>query len=223
MRHLQVLSMALLIPCFILSQSTCPGDVNNDTVVNLNDILMLLTFYGDTCSNTSESYPALQISEIHYNPGTEQGNDSDFEFLEIFNPTEHAVSLANWSIENAIHKTFSMEDSIVAYGFIVVARNADSLALTMTEPSHLTQWPGGQSLNNTGETIELVRPDGGLADVVSYEDNDGWVSPPDGLGPSLEWMDSGLPNEEASSWAASLTFGGTPGAANSMWGLSDPE
>jgi hypothetical protein len=62
-----------------------------------------------------------------------------------------------------------------------------------------------------------------VVSAVAYEDNDGWVPEPDGTGPSLEWMDPNLNNAAADSWTFSLVFGGTPGWANSMWGLSDLE
>jgi hypothetical protein len=95
----------------------------------------------------------------------------------------------------------------------------------MSVPGHtpIAQWNSGGSLNNTGETVTLVDPMDETAVAVAYEDNDGWITEPDGDGPSLELMDYNLPNEEAASWAASFVLGGTPGAINSMWGLSEVE
>ena len=45
----------------------------------------------------------------------------------------------------------------------------------------------------------------------------------DGEGPILEWFDVGLATDAVDSWTISSVFGGNPGAANSAWGLSDPE
>ena len=224
MRRWKILGFALcVLPGSIIGQNNCVGDINEDLTVNLQDILLLLTYYGDSCVELENQQDAIQISEIHYNPGSEQGNDSDWEFLELYNLEDHAVALENWALTSGVTRTFDAVDSIPALGFFVVARNTDTLVSVLPLNAHFCQWNSGQSLNNTGETISLVRPDGTLADEVSYEDNDGWIAAPDGMGPSLEWMDQGLPNHEASSWSASLILGGSPGAANSMWGLSEPE
>jgi hypothetical protein len=224
MRGWKILGVVLTaLPCSMIGQNDCVGDVNNDMTVNLYDILLLLTHYGDSCTVVEPVHASIQISEIHYNPSSLQGNDSDWEFLELHNLETHAVSLFNWSMDSGVTKTFEEQDSIPAQGFFVIARNADSLLTMMPPTVHWCEWNSGQSLNNTGETITLRRWDGSLADQVMYEDSDGWMTAPDGMGPSLEWMDTGLPNESASSWGASFTLGGTPGIANSMWGLSEPE
>lgn len=204
----------------------CPGDMNNDAIVNLDDLLTLLIHYGDTCDwdePESSSPPDLFISEIHYNPSSIQGNDSDWEFLELYNPNGFPVALSGWTVNNAVTCSFAPEDTIPALGLFVLARNLDTLLSVLPEAAFARQWHSGQSLNNTGETIEVVAPDGTIVSFVSYEDDDGWVPEPDGMGPSLEWMDPNLPNGAVDSWTFSLVFGGTPGLTNSMWGLSDPE
>ena len=205
------------------SQTQCAADLNGDFVVDLDDLLAMLIHYGDSCENDMEVYPTLYISEIHYNPNSEQGNDSDWEFIEIFNPHNFNVPLAGWSIQNAIQASFDENHMILAGGLFVVARNIDTLSTIANNFEFMSAWDAGESLNNTGETIEIVAPDGTISSHVPYEDNDGWSPEPDGLGPSLEWMDPNLPNHDPASWSASLVFGGTPGLPNSMWGLSDPE
>ena len=55
----------------------CTGDLNNDQSVDLQDLLTLLAHYGDSCEIPNTSYPQLHVSEIHYNPNSTQGNDSD--------------------------------------------------------------------------------------------------------------------------------------------------
>lgn len=205
------------------SQADCSADINGDFVVDLDDLLVLLIHYGDSCEDATSAYPSIYISEIHYNPHSSQGNDSDWEFLELYNPNPYPLSLAQWSLNNAVELTFQAADTLPTMGYFTVARNLDSLATVLPSSAFARQWNSGQSLNNTGETIELRAPDGTVIASVSYEDNDGWVPEPDGSGPSLEWMDAGLPNDAPDSWTFSLIPGGTPGQENSMWGLSDPE
>lgn len=224
MRRKLIWGLSLLIwSANASAQTECTADLNGDFVVDLDDLLAMLIHYGDSCENDMEVYPTLFVSEIHYNPNSEQGNDSDWEFIEIFNPHAFTVSLSGWSVQNAIIASFDEGAFILPGGWYVVARNVDTLLTVMNNSEFISSWNSGQSLNNTGETIEIVAPDGTISSFVPYEDNDGWSPEPDGLGPSLEWMDPGLPNAEPASWSASLNFGGTPGEANSMWGLSDPE
>lgn len=202
----------------------CTGDLDWDGQVNLNDLIVMLAHYGTSCPIPEPVQPAaLWISEIHYNPSTLQGDDSIWEFIELHNPGNSAIALSGWTVGNAVNLAFPSGAEIAPLGFAVLCRNVDSL-LTLVPPGvPCWAWTATSSLNNTGETIEVYRADGTLADEVAYEDNDGWMVAPDGGGPSLEWMDVGLNNDEAASWAASFVLGGTPGRANSMWGLGDPE
>ena len=206
-----------------VAQTSCTADVNQDSVVNLQDLLSMLVFYRDSCLEEATVFPSLIVSEIHYNPNSEQGNDSDWEFLELYNPNAFSVSLDGWKLTDAVFLVFASTDSIGAEAFFVVARNADTLAMSVPGHTPIAQWNSGESLNNTGETATLVDPMDQTAVAVAYEDNDGWITEPDGDGPSLELMDYNLPNEEAASWATSFVLGGTPGAINSMWGLSEVE
>jgi|GEM_PF-388529 len=203
--------------------NACEGDVNGDLTVDLDDLLALLIHYGQTCESNADSVATLYISEIHYNPNSAQGNDSDWEFLELYNPNPTAIQLDGWSIGNAVQCSFQSSDTIAPFGYFVAARNLDTLGSVLPDLNHARQWNSGESLNNTGETIEVINPNGTVVSAVAYEDNDGWVSEPDGTGPSLEWMDPNLDNAAPDSWTFSLVFGGTPGWANSMWGLSDFE
>lgn len=201
----------------------CTGDLNHDQTVDLQDLLSLLVHYGDSCDGATPTYPQLHLSEIHYNPNSAQGNDSDWEFLELYNPNMEPVELEGWKLTNAISFTFQTSDTIPGHGFFTIGRDLDSLLTVLPKSAPCAQWNNGEGLNNTGETIELRSPDDIVVIAVAYEDDDGWSAEPDGQGPSLEWFDIELPNEAPDSWTFSMFFGGTPGANNSAWGLSDPE
>ncbi len=207
--------------------TTCAGDLNGDGLIGLEDLFSILTWYGAECPvDTTESTApthTVYLSEIHYNPSTAQGSDTDFEFIELHNPAATTAHLWGWNVAGAITAELPQSAQIMPGGFLVLARNADSLCVLVPSSSPCFEWDSGQSLNNTGETVELYRGDGSLSDEVPYEDNDGWVGAPDGDGPSLEWMDTGLDNDDPASWGASFVLGGTPGQPNSMWGLGDPE
>lgn len=204
------------------AQTGCTGDLNTDGTINLLDLMALLSVYGSSCP-TPAAPPVVRFSEIHYNPSPAQGNDSDWEFVELHNLETYAVNLSGWRLAQGLSGTFPEGFVIAPHGFAVACIRTDSLATVVPPGIPLFQWPSSASLNNSGEFIALLRPDGSESDFVPFEDNDGWMTAPDGGGPSLEWMDTGLDNDLASSWAASFLLGGTPGAPNSMWGLSDPE
>lgn len=204
----------------------CVGDLDGNFEVNLEDLLHLLTLYGLGCVPIEPPSPAssaMAISEIMYNPSSEQGNDSDFEFLELHNTDSFAVDISGWQITNAVQFTFPEGTWVPPFGFVAIVRNLEAMSAWMPPDVLAFQWNSGESLNNTGENIELIRNDGSEADEVSYEDNDGWVNQPDGGGPSLEWIDPGLNNDFPDAWTFSMNLGGTPGGPNSMWGLADPE
>jgi len=55
---------------------------------------MILASYGLTCEGMPVYDP--KISEIHYNPSTEQGTDLEWEFVEIYNPHEFGLNLSGW-------------------------------------------------------------------------------------------------------------------------------
>lgn len=204
------------------AQTGCTGDLNADGAINLNDLMALLSVYGSSCPAPAAP-PVVRFSEIHYNPSATQGNDSDWEFVELHNLESYAVNLGGWRLTDGLTGTFPEGFVLAPQGFAVACMRSDSMSTVLPAGIPLFQWPSSASLNNSGEIIRLLRPDGTESDFVPFEDNDGWMSAPDGGGPSLEWMDIGLDNDYASSWAASFAFGGTPGAPNSMWGLSDPE
>ncbi len=97
---------------------------------------------------------SLKLNEIY--PSPENGGR---EWLEIYNPTTSVVEIRGWEIGDAsggseeIWKSgtaeASMEGKIKAGGFLVVETTK-------------------VSLNNTGDTIYLYTPTGGLEDSVTY-------------------------------------------------------
>ena len=60
----------LLTSCFALI-AQCPTDINGNGTIDEDDLLMILASYGLTCEGMPVYDP--KISEIHYNPSTEQG------------------------------------------------------------------------------------------------------------------------------------------------------
>ena len=193
----------------------CHADLNGNQMVDNHDLLILLADYGATCEEAGWHDPIL--SEIHYNPSTQQGTDSDHEFLELTNPHPFDLHLGGWSIADGIDCAFPPDTWVEAGGHLVVANNPDTLEALVPDFTPVLGWSGASGLHNSGETLRLVRPDGSVAQTVAYSDTNGWPEDPDGGGASLEWL--GIPHNNAlpNSWVASSALGGSPGSPNSTW------
>ena len=103
----------------------CHADLNGNHMVDNHDLLILLADYGQTCENAGWHDPIL--SEIHYNPSTQQGSDSDHEFLELTNPHPFDLHVDGWSVTDGIDCAFPPDTWIEAGGHLVVANNPGML------------------------------------------------------------------------------------------------
>ena len=193
----------------------CEGDLNGNLTVDNDDLMMLLSQYGMDCDENLWLDPI--ISEIHYNPSSQQGNDSGYEFVELMNPHPFAINLSGWSLADGVSCNFPEGTVIPAMGFLLTANDTAVYRNLLGEFAPLLPWTASSSLHNSGETLRVVRPDGSVADVVSYSDTNGWTEEADGFGGSLEWLggtwDNALPGE----WVGSNALGGSPGHDNSTW------
>jgi len=102
----------------------------------------------------TKSYPSsIFINEILPSP---KGADSEEEWIEIFNKNDFEVDLSGWKISDTLGKTttyiFPAETKISAKGFLVLNRPTTKI-----------------TLNNDGDTLNLIQPDGNILDKVSFE------------------------------------------------------
>jgi hypothetical protein len=150
------------------------------------------------------------ISEIMYNPATE--NDGD-EFLELANRGTSAVDLSGWCF-SGITLCFPAGATIAANGFLVVSRDAARYQTTYGGTPDAV-YTGG--LSNGGETLTLRDAGTVTIDTVTYSDRAPWPGTPDGEGASLELIDASLDNSDYLDWAGSTApLGSTPRAPNSV-------
>ena len=146
------------------------------------------------------------INEIHYNPA--DGENS--EFIELYNTGNSQIDLGGYNFTKGIDYIFPAGSSINAGEYIIVAKNEGSYS---GQGFQVFQWADG-TLSNIWDHIQLEDDQGQLIDYVNYSNEDGWVSSPDGMGPSLELRSPSLENLYYGNWRASLNQGGTPGAVN---------
>ncbi|MBM3335276.1 lamin tail domain-containing protein, partial [Candidatus Sumerlaeota bacterium] len=151
----------------------------------------------------------LVISEIMYNP---PGDDTDYEWLELYNETAAYQDLSCCQFTDGIEFTFPSGASLAPYGHLVVARNPNAVMTRYGISNVVGPYKG--ALDNGGEQVILRDPSGGIIAEVDYKDDGRWPVAPDGAGHSLSKLNlRGAPND-ADNWRASPSLGGTPGVAN---------
>ncbi|MCK4746333.1 MAG: CotH kinase family protein, partial [Bacteroidales bacterium] len=161
--------------------------------------------------------PSIVISEIHYNPSSDlQGDDVDFEFVELVNSEESQIDISGYQLTGGIELIFPPGSYMEAGEYIIVAKNAETYA---TRDCQVFQVSSGK-LDNAGEEVSLYDNNAMIVDQVNYDDHYPWPRKPDGEGPSLELKDPSLDNILASSWKESEHAGGTPGTGN-ITGVED--
>jgi hypothetical protein len=157
--------------------------------------------------------PGIVINEIHYNPsGDLQGDDDDYEFVELFNAGTAEINLSNYAFTRGIDFKFPPGTFMAPGEYIVLARNKTTYE---GNGFQVFQFDDG-ALANEGETISLYDDHAVLIDSVKFNDKIPWPILPDGSGPSLELSSPYSDNSLAGSWYSSKQAGGTPGRPNSM-------
>ena len=165
----------------------------------------------------SDAQKYLRISEMNYNPA---GSD-DGEFIELFNISgDTTIDLSGVMLTDGPSEPF-----VIATGrtlgpgeYALIVRDAVAFAATyplVNGALILGEYEGG--LSNGGERIRLDDANGSTIVDFTYDDSGLWPQAADGVGSSLELIDSPavlVPQiDKYYSWRSSTEFGGTPGAA----------
>ncbi|MEP6872139.1 MAG: lamin tail domain-containing protein [Anaerolineaceae bacterium] len=154
----------------------------------------------------------LRISEFLSDP-EQTGRDSPFEWVELFNTTAEPITLAGWSIGDGRESDRLPAVTIAAGGYIVIAAKSVQLP---PEISVIRVADGeiGAGLNNSGDTIRLIAPDGTEADALSYGDDDSVFDPPPPAPPAGKTLGgrSLTGDPDGANWA--ITLRPTPGEKN---------
>ena len=167
-----------------------------------------------TPAPTSTPTPAndgdIVINEIQYDP-PQTGVDSDFEWLELLNRTEHAVDLSNWKISDNYATDILPSLTLPPGGFAVIAASSDFFTNFPDYSGTIVFIPNGSignGLSNTGDCINLTDPTGRTIDALSYGDITTVMSPPCHdvpEGHSLERQPSGIDTNQASDFIDNAT------------------
>ncbi len=163
----------------------------------------------------SEQKPndTMLITEVHFNPNTEagQGNNTDNEWVELYNGTAHSVDLAGWSIrDNTLADVLATTTFVVPSGGYVVVTRAVSTdtyweygenAMVIHLNSAL-----GNGLGNAGDSLSLYNAEGIAQDALSWGVGEAPVmDPPVSIvgmpaGASLERVSHSVDTDTAADW-----------------------
>jgi len=172
------------------------------------------------------------ISEVQYNPVNIPAGD-DWEFVEIYNPTQDTVNLTNWRIRKGIDFDFPVGTTLEPRAALIVVPFALSDAAKLDDfcdvykiDPQTVQILGGYDdvLDNGGERIQLQRPDAPplnepdfiphlLEDEVRYDDEDPWPEEADGYARSLNRVSDDAWGNDPASWIDATASPGTVLAA----------
>jgi len=152
----------------------------------------------------------VAITEIHFNPSSEQGDDSAYEFLELTNLGDRPASLSGWQFVDGIEFVFPEDVRLDPGTSLILAKDATTYA---GSDCLVLQWTDGK-LANDGERLELVDLDHVTVDLVIYDDDAPWDESADGGGQSLVPVDADRPNDLVLNWQASAEAGGSPGVVD---------
>ncbi len=175
--------------------------VSNDTIT--------VTYTGAVISVDGK----LVINEIMYNPAVPYAS-----YVELHNISANTLSLGGLRIDG-IDADIGYGYTIAPTGYVVIAGNIPGYQCAYTNAEVVVDEFKG-TLDNGGETLRLLRPEGTNAwveiDRVRYDNDLPWPALADGQGCSLQLIDAARDNNRAGNWAVSTNRPFTPGEANSV-------
>ena len=183
----------------------------------------------DTDRNECRSTVAageIVITELMFNPAA--ATDSDGEWIEIHNTTDHDIQLDGWTLAGGEGETHVIEsaegESLIVPGdaWVILGRSADMEKNGGVEVAYVYE---GLDLVNAGDRIALLDGLDNLIDEVVY--GDGWpLDAGAALSLSPDAIDA-VENDDASAWCpAPETWRdggdrGSPGAPNPACAVID--
>ncbi len=175
-------------------------------------------------NNSAAKLSDIVINEIMYHPISE---DSDDEFVELFNASTNTVNLGGWKFVAGISFTLPANTWLGPGGYVVIAKNAARMRtnyLNLNATNCLGNFNG--KLDNGGERLALAQPEAVVAtngstvttnlhdvvvDEVTYRHGARWDEAAAGNGSSLELRDPRSDHRRADNWA------GSDESAKSAW------
>ncbi len=191
-------------------------------------------------ANAGPKVGPVVFSEIMYRPADSgAGDNSADEFIELLNISNGSVPLfdpgnttSTWKLTEGVDFTFPTNITLAAGEFALVVNfnPTDAAALAAfrskygVSPGVQVFGPYGGQLDNSGERIELKKPNppvGGkvsypIVDEVDYRDSTPWAAGADGFGLSLQRINASAYGNDPASWVAAIPTAGSGGATGGI-------
>jgi len=217
-------------PCAGFSSATtsATGTLYAIPADNADYIFSIVAY--DTSGNASVSAEAtvavatrpVVINEIAW-AGTSATRSSD-EWIELYNPTAHAVSLSGWILYSATNNDpyIALAGSIPSKGFFLLERTSSTTISDIIEDQTYTG-----SLSNSGEQLILSRASTTIDQTPEISACSGWCGGYAVVYRTMERIDHADDGSQTSNWTASgvlanganadgIAIGGTPKKRNSI-------
>lgn len=165
-------------------------------------IRWMTTQLGSFGSCASVSVPTIAITKIHYRPqSVGDYSSSDMEFIELTNIGDQEADLTGVYIGGTgLVYQFPSSTIVPAGGRVILANESDAFqAVFGFAPFD----EFSRSLNNEGQTIQLLDAFGNEIDEVTYSPNGDWPASANGQGDYLEVVDVLADNADPENWRAS--------------------
>lgn len=211
----------------LVNKDTGPGSVNTIIVTQIEACKVLnnsmasvynnVNINTNTGSNSHSSSGNASVSinitnNVNTNISTINcGNmlGQNDEWVEIFNPTNHDISLRNWSLtDNSGVSTIIKANKVVkAGGFALIMKDASTKKYWNTHNTQIIELGNqiGDGLDNSGDRLILKNPNGKETDRVSWGSDTSGFTPPAtnpevSIGDSTERLVPGYDTDKVSDW-----------------------
>ena len=170
----------------------------------------------------------LVISELHYDPKQPTAaellidplfENSDFEFIELFNNSGGTLDLTGVEISNGVTFSFTSGTILSDGAYILIVKDVSAFEARYGTGLNIAG-EFSEKLSNGGERVEVQNANAVSFIDFTYADNRGWHLAADGGGHSLVPVDSVITTTTAGlldfggNWRSSSYIDGSPGIAD---------
>ncbi len=165
----------------------------------------------------------LRVTEVHYHPHTPTDEEialhpdaeaDDFEFIELINTGSKDLILNQLALDGTVQFEFA-DSNLTKLGpgeRVVVVGNREAFETRYGDSTPVAGEFEQGNLSDSGGTIVLREPFGIVVQQFDYHAGSRWPDRADGVGSSLEVIDTQGDYGSASNWRSSSEYGGSPGA-----------
>ncbi|MEO7317524.1 MAG: lamin tail domain-containing protein, partial [Chthoniobacteraceae bacterium] len=146
-------------------------------------------------ANSVTANTDIVINEIMADPVSNQTNA---EFIELYNKGAGFATLTGWKIRGGIDYDFPAGTTIAPGGYLVIVGAKQFFSAAYPGVAHVGDWSG--KLGNKGDLLRIIDADNNLADEVDFHVGGDWPTLAGGQGSSLELANPAMDNSRASAW-----------------------